>query len=58
MKTEIVNGITLLTAEDGKILKASDGVYGKQAWLGAGRSVEEFEEIDEAPAEQGGIYGT
>lgn len=47
MKVETINGIICLTAEEGKVLRAADGIYGKTLWLGVGRTVEEFDEIDE-----------
>lgn len=48
MTTEIIDGITKLTASAGKVLVDQDGVAGRVVWLGAGRAATDFAEVDEA----------
>ena len=46
MRTETRNGLTILTADDGKIL-VSAGVYSEKVFLGKYDSPENWKEVDE-----------
>ena len=50
-----IGSIIRLTAADGKIITDNNGTEGKEIWLGAGRTAEEFVEIDEPIIDESGI---
>jgi hypothetical protein len=46
MKVEVIDGITKLTADEGKSLTDNDGTICQIVWLGKGRPQSDFTEID------------
>lgn len=50
MQIDIVNGITRLTAAEGKVL-VKDGAVGTEVWLAPSDSPDGWAEVDEALAE-------
>ena len=48
MTIETIEGITRLTADEGKIITDGAGTVGRVIWLGQGRQAAEFHETDAA----------
>jgi hypothetical protein len=48
MKTEIINGMTIITADEGNVLVSTSGIYSKCFLLGKNDVSENYDEIDEA----------
>ena len=45
MTTDIIDGITRLTAGDGKVIADQHGPLGRVVWLGDDRHASEFHEV-------------
>lgn len=50
MRIEEINGITVIVADEGKLLVNPYEMYSKQYWLGNGDSPDNYGEIDESMA--------
>ena len=48
MTSDLINGITRLTADSGKLITDGRGTVGQVIWLGVGRLASEFYETDTA----------
>ena len=55
MTIETIEGITRLTADEGKIITDGAGTVGRVIWLGQGRQAAEFHETDAAIEDAGRI---
>ena len=53
MMIETIEGVTRLTAADGRFLTDGNGTTGKEIWLGKGRAASEFSEVDALVVEAG-----